>query len=91
MTHNMTLAKKVTSEKLLCVAKLPCRSSAVVLLRKTPCPASTDKLSWESSRWRGRFLFGGDRRRAALTAPLPAAPHWRSWRRLRRAAAVAAE
>ena len=34
MTHNVTLAKKVTSEKLPCVAKLPCRSSAVVLSGK---------------------------------------------------------
>ena len=41
-------------------------------------------------RWRGRFLSGGGRRRAALTAPLPAAPRWRSWRRLSRAAALAA-
>ena len=41
-------------------------------------------------RWRGRFLSGGSRRRAALTAPLPAALRWRSWRRLGRAAAPAA-
>ena len=41
-------------------------------------------------RWRGRVLSGGGRRRAALTAPLPAAPRWRSWRRLSRAAALAA-
>ena len=40
-------------------------------------------------RWRGRFLSGGGYRRAALTAPLPAAPRWRSWRRLSRAAALA--
>ena len=33
-------------------------------------------------RWRGRFLSEGGRRRAALTAPLPAAPRWRSWRRI---------
>ena len=41
-------------------------------------------------RWRGRFISGGGRRRAALTAPLRAAPRWRSWRRLSRAAASAA-
>ena len=41
-------------------------------------------------RWRGRFLSGGGRRRAALTAPLPAALRWRSRRRLGRAAAPAA-
>ena len=41
-------------------------------------------------RGRGRFLSGSRRRRAALTAPLPAAPCWRSWRRLSRAAALAA-
>ena len=41
-------------------------------------------------RWRGRFLSGGGRRRAALTAPLPVALRWRSWRRLSRAAALAA-
>ena len=40
-------------------------------------------------RRRGRFLSGGGRRRAALAAPLPAAPRWRSWRRLSRAAAFA--
>ena len=40
-------------------------------------------------RWRGRFLSGGCRRRAALTAPLPAALRWRSWRRLGRAAVLA--
>ena len=33
---------------------------------------------------------GGGRRRAALEAPLLAAPRWRSWRRLSRAAALAA-
>ena len=41
-------------------------------------------------QWRSRFLSGGGRRRAALTAPLPAALRWRSWRRLGRAAALAA-
>ena len=41
-------------------------------------------------RWRGRFLTEGGRRRAALTSPLPVAPRWRSWRRLSRAAALAA-
>ena len=41
-------------------------------------------------RWRGRFLSGGGRRRAALTAPLPAAPRWSSWRRRNRIAALAA-
>ena len=48
--------------------------------------------------WRGRFLSGVSRRRKTLTAPLPAtltvpllaAPHQRSWRRLARAAALAA-
>ena len=44
----------------------------------------------ERGRWRGRLLSGGGRRRAALTAPLPAAPRWRSWHQLRRAAALAA-
>ena len=33
---------------------------------------------------------GGGRRRATLTAPLPAAPCWRSWRRLNRVATLAA-
>ena len=41
-------------------------------------------------RWRGRFLSGGGRRRTALMASLPATPRWRSWRRLSRAAALAA-
>ena len=41
-------------------------------------------------RRRGRFFSGGGRRHAALTAPLHAAPRWRSWRRLNRAAAFAA-
>ena len=40
--------------------------------------------------WRGRFLSGGGRLRAALTAPPPSAPRWRSWCRLGRAAALAA-
>ena len=42
------------------------------------------------SRRHGRFLIGGGRRRAALAAPLPAVPHWRPWRRLGSAAALAA-
>jgi len=37
----------------------------------------------------GRFLWSSGRR-AALAAPLPVAPRWRSWRRLGRAAALAA-
>ena len=48
--------------------------------------------------WRGRFLYGGGRCRTTLTAPLPAALtaqlpsalHWGSWRRLARAATLAA-
>ena len=41
-------------------------------------------------RRRGRFLSGGFRRRTALTAPLPAAPRRRFWRRLGCAASHAA-
>ena len=41
-------------------------------------------------RRHGGLHAGGGRRRAALTAPLPMAPRWRSWRRLGRAAALAA-
>ena len=41
--------------------------------------------------WRGRFPSGGGHRRTALTAPLPAAPRWRSWRRSNRVAALAAK
>jgi hypothetical protein len=41
-------------------------------------------------RWRGCFLSGGGRRRAALTAPLPATLRWRSWCRLGHASALAA-
>ena len=37
-----------------------------------------------------RFLSGGGRHRAELTAPLPAAPRRRSWCRLSRAAALTA-
>ena len=40
-------------------------------------------------RWRSRFLSGGGCRHAALTAPLPAAPRWLSWRRRNRVAALA--
>ena len=40
--------------------------------------------------WSLAHPLRGGRRRAALTAPLPAAPRWRSWRRLGRAAALAA-
>ena len=41
--------------------------------------------------WRGRFLSGGGRRRAALTAPLPVAPRRHSsWCQLSRAAALTA-
>ena len=41
-------------------------------------------------RWRGRFSSVDGRRRAALTAPLPAAPRWRTWRRVCRVTAIAA-
>ena len=41
-------------------------------------------------RWCGRYLPGGGRGRAAFRAPLTAALRWRSWRRLNRAAALAA-
>ena len=41
-------------------------------------------------RWCGRFPSGGDRRHTALTATWPAAPRWRFWGWLCRAAALAA-
>ena len=41
-------------------------------------------------RRRGRFHSGDGRRCAALAGPLPAAPRWRSWRRVGRAATLTA-
>ena len=48
-----------------------------------------DRVAWwlalsACGRWHGRFLTGGGRRSAALTAPVPAAPRSRSYRRLSR-------
>ena len=42
------------------------------------------------TRWRDRFPSGSGQRCTTLTAPRPAAPDRRSWRRLARAAALAA-
>ena len=67
------------------------RRSSAAAARSLGAVRSAQRLALSAcGRWRGRFLSGGGRRRAALTAPLPAALRWRSWRRLSRAAALAA-
>ena len=67
------------------------RCSSVAAARSPGAVRSARRLALSAcGRRRGRYLSGGDRRRAALTEPLPAAPQWSSWRRLGCAAALAA-
>jgi hypothetical protein len=58
-------------------ATLGRRSFRRRLLLSAWCGGVGSALSARGCR-RGRVLSGGGRRRAALAAPLPAAPHWRS-------------
>jgi len=58
-------------------ATLGRRSFRRRLLLSAWCGVVGSALSARGCR-RGRVLSGGGRRRAALAAPLPAAPHWRS-------------
>ena len=66
------------------------RSSSVAAARSLGAVRNARRLTLTArGRRRNRFLSGGGRRRTALTEPLPAAPHWISWRWLGCAAALA--
>ena len=72
----------MTSEKLLCVAKLPCRSSAVVLLRKTQMEIESDdkrvarytRCHSDVCGWRGRRVGASTSRRGRRVRRIGAAP-----------------